>query len=281
MNDDCGINPPVGRLQTLFDLSGRVAVITGGAGLLGLQHAAIVKELGATPILLDIDEFGLNDAASKGIIDPKNAYICDIRSPQNIDSIRDTIISRFGRVDILINNAANNPRFEGQSTAMTRLESFSIEQWRDDIDVGLTGAFLCARSFGMAMAENQRGVILNISSDLGLIAPDQRIYSDGGAEDNLSPVKPVTYSVVKAGLIGLTRYLATYWAPEIRVNALAPGGVANNQDEAFVKRLTNLIPLGRMADVEEYQAIVAYMVSDASSYMTGAVVSVDGGRTTW
>ena len=111
--------------------------------------------------------------------------------------------------------------------------------------------------------------------------PDQRIYSDGGTEDTLSPVKPVTYSVVKAGLIGLTRYLATYWAPEIRVNALAPGGVANNQDEAFVKRLTNLIPLGRMADVEEYQAIVAYMVSDASSYMTGAVVSVDGGRTTW
>ena len=271
----------IGRIQALFDLSERVAVITGGAGLLGLQHAAVVKELGAVPILLDIDKAGLENAVSKGIVEVENALTCDITSPQEVDNTCNSIMSRFGRIDVLINNAANNPKAEGQLDQMSRLETFGVDQWWADINVGLTGAFLCSQRFGLAMLENKKGVILNMSSDLGIISPDQRIYVDEDFMGSSPPVKPVTYSVVKAGLIGLTKYLATYWAPAIRVNALAPGGVEANQEAAFVKRLTNLIPLGRMAYRDEYQAAVAFMISDASSYMTGAVVSVDGGRTTW
>ena len=132
------------------------------------------------------------------------------------------------------------------------------------------------------MAENGNGVILNISSDLGVIAPDQRLYKKKDIDEELQPVKPVTYSVVKHGIIGLTKYLATYWCDKgVRVNALCPGGVYNNQPEDFVKRLTQLIPLGRMADPDEYNEAVLFLISDASRYMTGSVVVMDGGRTCW
>ena len=206
----------------------------------------------------------------------------DITAPEQVESVRDRIIATHSRIDILINNAANNPKIEDNQAKFSRVEEFDIESWRRDLDVGLTGGFLCSRIFGATMAAAGKGVILNMSSDLGLIGPDQRIYRDASDEPDLAEVKPVTYSVVKAGLIGLTRYLATYWADKgVRVNAIAPGGVLNGQDDDFVERLSNLIPMGRMADVDEYQAAIAFMISDASSYMTGAVVSIDGGRTAW
>jgi NAD(P)-dependent dehydrogenase (short-subunit alcohol dehydrogenase family) len=148
--------------------------------------------------------------------------------------------------------------------------------------VGLTGAFLCSQTVGSYLAGHGGGVILNIASDLGVIAPDQRLYRQEGVAAEQQPVKPVTYSVIKHGLIGLTKYLATYWAEQnVRVNALSPGGIYTNQPEAFVKKLTRLIPLGRMASSDEYRAAVLFLVSDASSYMTGANLSVDGGRTCW
>ena len=157
-----------------------------------------------------------------------------------------------------------------------------MEVWNQDIAVGLTGAFLCARTFGEIMAKQGKGVILNIASDLALISPDQRLYRKSGLPDQAQFVKPITYSVVKSGLIGLTRYLATYWADcGVRCNALSPGGIHVDQEEDFVQRLSQLIPMGRMASKDEYKAAVAFLVSDASSYMNGANLVMDGGRTVW
>jgi NAD(P)-dependent dehydrogenase (short-subunit alcohol dehydrogenase family) len=192
-------------------------------------------------------------------------------------------LKEFGRVDILINNAANNPKVESASgQAWSRLENFPLDVWKADIAVGLTGAFLCSRVFGTEMAKRKNGVILNIASDLGVIAPDQRLYRQEGLAEDQQPVKPVTYSVVKTGLIGLTRYLATYWADRgVRVNAISPGGVFNGQPEDFVARLAKLIPMSRMAHVDEYQGAVLFLCSDASSYMTGQNLIVDGGRSCW
>lgn len=275
------------RVRDQFDLTARVAIITGGAGLLGVKHGEAVAELGGIPILVDIAE----ERAIARARDIAEAYerpalgLCaDITRPEQVEALLQRVLSIYGRVDILINNAANNPKVEGSATGShwSRLESFPLRVWEQDIAIGLTGAFLCSQVIGTEMARRKRGVILNVASDLSLIAPDQRIYRQPGLPEEQQPVKPVTYSVVKAGLVGLTRYLATYWADQgVRVNAISPGGVYNQQDEAFVARLTNLIPMGRMAHQDEYKAAVAFLVSDASSYMTGTNLSIDGGRTAW
>ena len=158
----------------------------------------------------------------------------------------------------------------------------SQDYWDGDVAVGLTGAFLCAQVFGYHLATHGGGVILNVASDLAVIAPDQRIYRQHGLPPEGQAVKPVTYSVVKAGLVGLTKYLATYWAEQsVRVNAVSPGGVFNGQGEDFVEKLTNLIPMGRMASKDEYKATIVYLLSDASSYVTGINLVADGGRTCW
>ncbi len=267
-----------------FDLTGRIAVVTGGAGLLGRRHGETVAELGGIPVLLDLDGSAASATASR-IGRRAIGLACDITDEAAIQAAHDQIRANLGPVNILINNAANNPTMAGDQAAApmaSRLENFPLETWQADIDVGLTGAFLCARVFGAAMAEASSGVILNIASDLALIGPDQRLYRKDSTPEAQQPVKPVTYSVVKAGVLGLTRYLATYWADQgVRANALVPGGVFDGQDEDFVQRLSQLIPLGRMADNDEYKSAVAFLISDASSYMTGAHLVVDGGRTAW
>jgi NAD(P)-dependent dehydrogenase (short-subunit alcohol dehydrogenase family) len=269
----------------LFDLTGRVVVITGGAGLLGPQHGEAVARFGGLPVLADLREDEARQRAAELSAKwqvPSLGIGADITSPRDVARLRDQVLERFGRIDVLINNAANNPRVQESADESSRLESFSVERWNADLAVGLTGAFLCAQVIGFEMARRGCGVILNIASDLAVIAPDQRIYRRDGVPEELQPVKPITYSVIKSGLLGLTRYLATYWADRgVRVNALSPGGVQTTQDTGFLAHLTQRIPLARMAEMNEYQGAVVFLCSDASSYMTGANLVVDGGRTCW
>lgn len=264
-----------------FDLSGRVAIVTGGAGLLGLSHAKAIHGAGGIPILLDIAAPApavLRDRAGFEV----QCLRCDITREPELKAALAGILARHGRVDILINNAANNPKLETVGMQNSRLENFPIDQWHADLAVGLTGAMLCSRVFGAEMARRGNGVIVNVASDLGLIAPDQRLYAIEGVAPELQPVKPVSYSVVKTGLIGLTRYLATYWTDRgVRANAICPGGVENGQDATFLGRIAERIPMGRMAAPDEYQGAILFLCSDASSYMTGAVLTVDGGRSCW
>src|SRR6266576_938867 len=275
-----------GRVQELFNLSGRVAVITGGAGLLGFHHGDILGAAGAHVVLLDLPF--TNPAQRAAQLATKHAVEClgfstDVTNEPALCDVRSRILERFGRIDILVYNAANNPKGEDPGgLTWSRLENLPLEVWDADIRVGLTGAFLCSRVFGTEMAKRMAGVIVNVASDLALIAPDQRLYQVDDLPHDQQPVKPVTYSVVKSALLGLTRYLATYWnQANIRVNAISPGGVANDQPAVFLNRIKQLIPMERMAHRDEYQGAILFLCSDASSYMTGANLVIDGGRTCW
>lgn len=272
--------------KDLFDLTGRVAVITGGTGLLGRQHAEAVARAGGIPVLADIRVDGVDTRTQEWKMsfgEQACTLQTDITAPESVKNLLAAVLDKFGRIDILINNAANNPKMENNADVeFSRLEFFPLDQWEADLNVGLKGAFLCSQVIGSEMARRKQGVIVNVASDLAVIAPDQRLYRKPGLPEDKQPVKPVTYSVVKTGLIGLTRYLATYWADSgIRVNAISPGGVYNNQPDDFVARLDQLIPLGRMANANEYQAAILFLCSDASSYMTGANLVIDGGRSCW
>lgn len=269
-----------------FKLDNQVAVITGGAGLLGVQHAEAIAEAGGIPVLWDINEAAVIQKAKniqKVFKIPAMGLKVDITDFNSVKKGLSKILSTFNRVDILINNAANDPKVSSeQDKSWTRFENYSLEMWNQDISVGLTGAFFCSQVIGNYMAQSNGGVIVNIASDLSKISPDQRLYKKDGLSDGKQPVKPVTYSVVKHGIVGLTRYLSTYWVDEnVRVNAISPGGVYTDQPDDFVGKLTKLIPMGRMANFDEYKAAIIFLCSEASSYMTGQNISIDGGRTVW
>lgn len=273
-------------VKSLFKLKNKIIIITGGGGLLGKQYAEAIAEYGATPVLWDI-QYEKVKAVAESICEEYNveclAMKIDITNPESIKSGIDKTLSSLGKINGLINNAANDPKFSaGLDSSWSRFENFDLNFWNHDLEVGLTGAFLCSKMIGSHMAEKGGGVIINISSDLGIISPDQRLYEKNDLSDKNQPAKPVTYSVIKHGLIGLTKYLATYWASNlVRVNALCPGGVYNNHSDEFVNKINKLIPMARMARIDEYKAAIIFLLSDASSYMTGQNLVIDGGRTIW
>ena len=274
--------------QDVFDLSGRVAIITGGAGLLGRQHAAVIAESGGHAVLVDLSAEQAAAAADEVTAASGVAAAglgADITVKADVERALAATVARFGRVDILINNAAMTVKGGGERSDeyFAKFEDYPQELWDRALQVNLTGTFLCCQAAGRQMVLQQRGVILNIASDLGTISPDHRIYEGVVSPHTGKPFNtPASYATTKAGVINLTRYLATYWAKEgIRVNALSPGGVLTDHDPQFVRNLTDRIPLGRMARKDEYRGAVLFLVSDASSYMTGANLIVDGGRTAW
>lgn len=254
----------------MFDLTGKTIYITGGGGFLGQKHAEAVIEFGANVIIADIDEDAGIKACRK--LGPSATPVCvDITDKDSIEKS----IEKFDKIDVLINNAAKNPNKIEEGFGESKFEFMTEEYWNEGLQTTLTGTFLCSQVISNKMLENNGGVILNISSDLGVIAPDQRIY------DKDTP-KPITYSVAKWGVIGMTKYLATYFADRnIRVNSLCPAGVNDSFPEEFVNKLTNLIPMGRMANRDDYKGAIVFMCSDASSYMTGSNIIIDGGRTSW
>jgi NAD(P)-dependent dehydrogenase (short-subunit alcohol dehydrogenase family) len=273
----------------MFDLTDKVVIITGGAGKLGRKHAEAVAEFNAIPIMLDLHQAEIDKTVTY-IIDKYGVnalgFQVDITVEDQVLECCKKIKANFGKIDVLINNAANNPKVEDEKEDknFSRLENFNLSTWNKDISVGLTGAFLCAKYFGFEISKNTNGgSIINISSDLGLIAPDQQLYQQEGVSYGMQNVKPVTYSVVKTGLIGLTRYLATYWSTKnVRCNVLCPGGVMNDGlSEEFLNNIHQRIPLRRMAHVDDYKSAIVFLISDNSSYVNGSIIPIDGGRTVW
>ena len=277
------------RYMDRFSIRGKVCVVTGGGGLIGMKHTEAILEGDGIPVLLDIAPNGM-ERVKKAVTEEYGedrtveTFVTDITDRKALEEVRDRLLEKYGHIDVLINNAANNPKVEEASKTLgpIRFHNFPVEMWNQDLAVGLTGAMLCAQVFGEVMEKQRSGVVLNISSDYGLIAPDQRIYRKEGLPEEEQMVKPVSYSVVKHGMIGLTKYLAVYWADKgIRVNTLCPASLENGQNEEFVRKISNLIPMGRMSRPDEYVCTVLYMISDAATYMTGSTVVLDGGRTSW
>lgn len=270
----------------LFTLAGKVAVVTGGTGLLGMKHAEIIAAAGGIPVLVDLDPEKLESSAAdlaRRFGTEAWGIKADVTQPAEIEAALEKILLRHNRLDILINNAAIDAKVgSGGSTGFARIENFPLEKWDLELNVGLKGAFICSQIFGGEMARRGSGVIVNIGSEYGVNGPDQRLYRQEGLAEEDQPVKPVTYTVVKSALIGLTRYFAVYWGPKgVRVNAVSLAGVRAGQSDEFVRRYIQQVPLGRMAEPDEYQGTILYLCANASRFLTGANLVIDGGKSCW
>ncbi|MBV8716432.1 MAG: SDR family oxidoreductase [Chloroflexi bacterium] len=275
----------------LFRLDGRVALVTGGAGLLGRRYCEALVQAGARVVVADLDAQRAHALASELNADHSCAAGCglDVTDSRSVSDCVESAIAAFGRLDILVNNAALTVRGGSETLKpadyFAPFEEYSLEVWNSALQTNLTGMLLCAQAAGKQMLRqvSPGGVIVNIASTYGVVAPDQRLYD--GVKSPYADTgfnTPVSYAVTKTAVLGLTRYLATYWASKnIRVNALTPHGVFDNHDETFVRNFVYRSPMGRMARNDEYRGALLFLVSDASSYMTGANLIVDGGWTAW
>ncbi len=266
-----------------FGLEGKVAIVTGALGLLGQEHCAALSAAGATVVATDLgeDERIAGFARRLGRTTGRDVLglAADLTDPSAVEHLRDATLSAFGHIDVLVNNAAIDDKVVGDAES-PRFEDYPLDAFRRQLDVNVTGVFLACQKLGAPMAEAGRGSIVNVASTYGITAPRQDLYrrTDGSQTFFKGPAYPAS----KAAVLQLTRYLAAYWGPRgVRVNALSPGGVRASQDEAFVAEYAKHTPLGRMARREDYRGAVVFLASDASSYMTGANLVIDGGFTIW
>jgi NAD(P)-dependent dehydrogenase (short-subunit alcohol dehydrogenase family) len=273
------------ELPALFDLHDHVALVTGGAGLLGTEFCQTLAQAGARIVVADLNgnaAISLAEAINTGKSGDRQAIGIEtnVAEPGSVQEMVRAALNAFGRLDILVNSAVLDPKFDPQHGGHTNsFEEYPLEAWNQAISVNLTGMFLCCQAAVRPMLEQGSGVMINLSSIYGLTAPDQRLYQREGGPPQY---KPVYYSVTKAGVLGLTKYLAAYYAGKnIRVNALTPGGVYNGHDEEFVQAYSARAVLGRMAQKDDMNGALLFLASDASAYMTGANLIVDGGWTTW
>jgi len=266
-----------------FRLQDRTAIVTGGAGLLGKEFCRTLAQAGALVVVADLNQDAAAQVADSLIKESLQACAVgvDVTQPDSVRAMVSTALDAAGRVDVLVNSAAMDPKFDSsqQGQHANSFEDYPVEAWRQALDVNLTGMFLCCQAAARPMVAQNYGSIINICSTYGLVGPDQRIYERPGQPPQF---KPVFYSVTKSGVLGLTRYLATYFAGKnVRANALTPGGVYNNHDALFASNYSARTVLGRMADKDEMNGALLFLASDASSYMTGSNVVVDGGWTAW
>lgn len=271
------------KIQDKFDLTGKTAIVTGGTGLLGSEFCRTLCEAGACVFIADIDEKQSMKYSQELVAAGYQAgfFGVDVTEPDSVQAMVAKAIRETNRVDILVNSAGMDPKFDPSQANLQSggFEDFPLDKWRSALDVNLTGMFLCCQAAARQMVIQQEGSIINICSTYGLAGPDQRIYDKPGQPKRF---KPVYYSVSKSGVLGLTRYLATYYAgTKIRTNALTPGGVYNDHDETFTKNYSARTVMGRMAHKDEMNGALLFLASEASSYMTGSNVVVDGGWTAW
>ena len=265
----------------LFSLRGKTAVVTGAVGLLGQHHCQALAEAGANVIACDLDK-KQSQAFAQTLPTSSIGASVDVTDPDSLQAMLQKALDTFGHVDILVNNAAINDMFETPSLAaeQSKFENYPLTMWQKSLDVNVTGVFLCAQVIGTQMAQQGQGSIINVASTYGIVAPDQALYKtpDGQQPFYKSPAYPTT----KGAVIAFTRFLAAYWGQAgVRVNTLSPGGVENNQDDYFIANYANRTPLQRMAHPTDYKGAIVFLASDASNYMTGANLVVDGGWTTW
>lgn len=257
-----------------FSLKGKIALVTGANGLLGINHCTALKEAGAIVIATDLNvpEAAVNFA--------DHFLFMDVTDHNSIKSVNAFVEKEYYTIDILVNNAAINDMFEDPKLALefSRFEYYPLEMWKRSIDVNMTGVFLCCQIFGSRMALMGKGSIINIASTYGIVSPDQQLYVDNKGEQRF--YKSIAYPATKSAVIGMTRFMAAYWGQQgVRVNTLSPGGVENHQDEWFITNYANRTCLGRMANPDDYNGALVFLASDASSYMTGSNLVVDGGWT--
>lgn len=265
----------------------KIGIVTGGNGFLGPLHAQALLDLGMEVIVTDVQqELDIEQYSNLlGLYKKKIHYsLMDVTDEKSVVSLRDFLISKSFNIAVLINNAAVDFKIENteSTSASGRIEDFSCEQWDFEVNVGLKGAFITSKIFGSQMnLQDAGGIILNIASDLSVIAPNHNLYVNDKHNLQSQPKKPITYSAIKHGLLGITKYISTYWPEKVRCNAISPGGIFNNQDELFRKRIEKLIPMKRMCEKHEIVGAVKFLCSENSSYVTGQNIVIDGGRSVW